>query len=192
MEPAAASEFIAMSSESPIADLEDFDAVVQAYRPRILRFVLASLGDRDAAETLTQDCFWRAYRSRSRFRGDASVNTWLMHIAVNLVRDFVRNRRIQFWKRTMSASVDAVAISEWLPDRDVSPETKAVVKEQVEAIWRATGRLSQRQRTVFLLRFVEDMDLLEIAAATGLTEGSVKVHLFRAVNSIRKRIGGFE
>jgi RNA polymerase sigma-70 factor, ECF subfamily len=192
MEPAAASEFIAMSSESPIADLEDFDAVVQAYRPRIFRFVLASLRDRDAAETLTQDCFWRAYRSRSRFRGDASVNTWLMHIAVNLVRDFLRNRRIQFWKRTMSASVDAVAISEWLPDRDVSPETKAVVKEQVEAIWRATGRLSQRQRTVFLLRFVEDMDLLEIAAATGLTEGSVKVHLFRAVNSIRKRIGGFE
>ena len=192
MEPAAASEFIATSSESLIADLEDFDAVVHAYRPRIFRFVLASLRDRDAAETLTQDCFWRAYRSRSRFRGDASVNTWLMHIAVNLVRDFVRNRRIQFWKRTMSVSVDAIAISEWLPDRDVSPETKAVVKEQVDAIWRATGRLSQRQRTVFLLRFVEDMDLLEIAAATGLTEGSVKVHLFRAVNSIRKRIGGFE
>src|SRR5215510_11192693 len=119
MEPAAASELIAMSTESPIADLEDFDAVVYAYRPRIFRFVLASLRDRDAAETLTQDCFWRAYRSRNRFRGDASVNTWLMHIAVNLVRDFVRNRRIQFWKRTMSASVDATAISEWLPDRDV-------------------------------------------------------------------------
>jgi RNA polymerase sigma-70 factor (ECF subfamily) len=190
MEPAAASEFIAMSTEG--ADLQDFDAVVQAYRPRIFRFVLASLRDRDAAETLTQDCFWRAYRSRSRFRGDSSVNTWLMRIAVNLVRDFVRNRRIQFWKRTMSASVDAVTLSEWLPDRDVSPETKAVIKDQVEAIWRATGRLSQRQRTVFLLRFVEDMELLEIAAATGLTEGSVKVHLFRALSSIRKQIGSFK
>jgi RNA polymerase sigma-70 factor (ECF subfamily) len=192
MEPAAASEFITMSRESPIAELENFDAVVEAYRPRVFRFVLASLRDRDAAETLTQDCFWKAYRSRSRFRGDSSVNTWLMHIAVNLVRDFARNRRLQFWKRTMSASVDARTVSDWLPARDSTPETKAVIREQVEAIWKATGRLSQRQRTVFLLRFVEDMDLLEIAAATGLTEGSVKVHLFRALSSIRKQIGSFK
>ena len=192
MEPAAASEFITMSRESPIAELENFDAVVEAYRPRVFRFVLASLRDRDAAETVTQDCFWKAYRSRSRFRGDSSVNTWLMHIAVNLVRDFARNRRLQFWKRTMSASVDARTVSDWLPDRDSTPETKAVIREQVEAIWKATGRLSQRQRTVFLLRFVEDMDLLEIAAATGLTEGSVKVHLFRALSSIRKQIGSFK
>jgi len=192
MEPAAASEFITMSRESPIAELENFDAVVEAYRPRVFRFVLASLRDRDAAETLTQDCFWKAYRSRSRFRGDSSVNTWLMHIAVNLVRDFARNRRLQFWKRTMSASVDARTVSDWLPDRDSTPETKAVIREQVEAIWKATGRLSQRQRTVFLLRFVADMDLLEIAAATGLTEGSVKAHLFRALSSIRKQIGSFK
>ena len=92
----------------------------------------------------------------------------------------------------MSASVDARTVSDWLPDRDSTPETKAVIREQVEAIWKATGRLSQRQRTVFLLRFVEDMDLLEIAAATGLTEGSVKVHLFRALSSIRKQIGSFK
>jgi RNA polymerase sigma-70 factor (ECF subfamily) len=63
------------------------------------------------------------------------------------------------------------------------------MKEQVAAIWKAVEFLPQRQRTVFLLRFVEDMDLLEIAAATSLTEGAVKVHLFRALQSVRKRIG---
>jgi RNA polymerase sigma-70 factor (ECF subfamily) len=41
---------------------------------------------------------------------------------------------------------------------------------------------------VFLLRFVEDMDLLEIAAAMGLSEGTVKVHLFRALNSVREKV----
>ena len=60
-----------------------------------------------------------------------------------------------------------------------------LAKEQVEAIWRAAASLSERQRTVFLLRFVEDMDLLEIAAVTGMKEGTVKTHLFRAVQSVR-------
>ena len=188
MGPTATSEVIAVSMESPVVELQDFDRVVQIYWTRIFRFVLASVRDADAAETLTQDCFWRAYRGRDRFRGDSSVNTWLLRIAVNLVRDYGRNRRIQFWRRTFSSSINTQDISAWIPDRDVTPEAKTVIKEQVQAVWAATVALPERQRTVFLLRFVEDMELLEIAAATGLTEGAVKVHLFRAVQSVRKRV----
>jgi RNA polymerase sigma-70 factor, ECF subfamily len=192
MDPTVASDLIANSMDSPVVELQDFDKVVQIYWPRVFRFVLASVRDEDMAETLTQDCFWRAYRARSRFRGDSSVSTWLIQIAVNLVRDFGRNRRLQFWRRALATSVETRAISDWVPDRDVSPEAKAVIKEKVEAVWAATATLSERQRTVFLLRFVEDMDLLEIAAATGLKEGAVKVHLFRALQAVRKRIGSFE
>jgi RNA polymerase sigma-70 factor (ECF subfamily) len=49
--------------------------------------------------------------------------------------------------------------------------------------------LPERQRTVFLLRFVEEMELLEICAVTGLTEGAVKMHLSRAVQRVRERVG---
>ena len=192
MDQTAASELIAASMAGPAIELQDFDRVVQLYWPRVFRFVLASVRDRDTAQTLTQDCFWRAYRSRNRFRGDSSVNTWLMHIAVNLIRDFSRNRRLQFWKRTLSSSVDARMISDCISHRDLSPEKTALLKEQVEAVWTATDSLSERQRTVFLLRFVEDMDVLEIAAVTGLTEGAVKVHLFRAMKAVRKRIGSIK
>ena len=188
MDPTAASALIPTSMESPAVELQDFDKVVQLYWARVFRFVLVSVRDRDAAQTLTQDCFVRAYRGRGRFRGDSSVNTWLMRIAVNLVRDFARNRRLQFWKRALSSSVDSRAIMEGIPHDGISPERKAVVKEQVEAVWAATETLPERQKTVFLLRFVEDMDLLEIAATMGLTEGAVKVHLFRALQSVRKRI----
>jgi RNA polymerase sigma-70 factor (ECF subfamily) len=83
-------------------------------------------------------------------------------------------------------------ISDCIAHRDLSPEKTALVKEQVEAVWAATDSLSERQRTVFLLRFVEDMDVLEIAAVTGLTEGAVKVHLFRAMKAVRKRIGSIK
>jgi len=170
-------------------ELEDFEAVVRLYWLKVYRFALASLRDRHAAETLAQDCFFKAYRARDGFRGDASVATWLMQIAVNLVRDHARDRRLQFWKRARLTAVDLNIAGRWIPDAGVSPEAAALVKEQVEAVWAATESLPERQKTVFLLRFVEDMDLLEIAAATGLKEGTVKAHLFRALQAVRQRVG---
>lgn len=173
------------------AAAEDLEAVFRLYKPRIFRFILASLRDMDAAETLTQDCFMRAYLSRERFRGDCSLETWLMQIAVNLVRDHARNRRLQFWRRAEKAGPKAHDVGNQLAGPDRSPELNAVLREQVAAVWNAAQGLPERQRTVFLLRFVEDMDLLEIAAATGMKEGTVKTHLFRALKTVRERIGSW-
>jgi RNA polymerase sigma-70 factor (ECF subfamily) len=166
------------------SEIADFDSVVQLYWPRIFRFALASLRDRDSAQTVAQDCFLRAYRGRERFRGEASLLTWLMQIAVNLVRDNVRSRRLQFWRRA-----PAEMPREWLPDGKIDPERRILIQEQVEAVWSATARLPERQRTVFLLRYVEEMELLEIGAVTGLKEGAVKVHLYRALRSVRAHVG---
>jgi len=176
-------------STAPVRELDDFDAVVRRYWPRIFRFVLASTRDRDVAESIAQDCLWRAYQARSRFRGDASLNTWLIQIAINLIRDFRRSRRIQFWKRVQVAVVEIPSLGSCIPADGMSPERSALVKEQMEAVWRVSANLSDRQRTVFLLRFVEDMDLLEICSATGLSESAVKVHLYRAVHKIRESVG---
>jgi RNA polymerase sigma-70 factor, ECF subfamily len=64
----------------------------------------------------------------------------------------------------------------------------ALANEQVQAIWKAVACLSEKQRMVFLLRFVEDLDLLEIAAITGMKEGTVKTHLFRALHGVRAKL----
>ena len=120
------------------------------------------------------------------------MDTWLMQIAVNLVRDHARNRRLRFWKQTALAAKPVEAISGRVADGRRSPEAQALLKERVEAVWDAAGSLPERQRTVFLLRFVEDMDLLEIAAATGMKEGTVKTHLFRALKTVRERMGARE
>ena len=166
--------------ETPVGPLSDFDAVVRAWWPRVFRFALASLRDRDAAGTVAQDCFFKAYQARDRFRGDASLQTWLMQIAVNLVRDRARNRRLQFWKR-FDADLDIR-----IADGRRSPEADVSARQQVEAVWSAERILPEKQRTVFLLRCVEDLDLLEIAAVTGMKEGTVKTHLFRAVQTVRE------
>jgi RNA polymerase sigma-70 factor (ECF subfamily) len=185
MEPAAAaSPEITASMQDRAGEIADFDSIVRLYWPRIFRFALASLRDRDAAQTVAQDCFLKAYRGRERFRGESSLLTWLMQIAVNLVRDHARNRRLQFWRRA-----PAETPREWLQDGEIDPERRILVKEQVDAVWSATARLPERQRSVFLLRYVEEMELLEIAAATGLKEGAVKVHLYRALRSVRAHVG---
>jgi RNA polymerase sigma-70 factor, ECF subfamily len=168
----------------------DFEALVQVYRPKVFRFALASLRDLDAAETVTQDCFLRAYQARDRFREECSLQTWLMQIAVNLVRDQIRNRRFQFWRRVSLTAQPVDVARQHIADRARSPEAQLLLSEQVASIWMAAGKLPERQRTVFLLRFVEDMDLLEIARATGMKEGTVKTHLFRALRSVRERLGG--
>ena len=164
---------------------EDFDSLVQLYRPRVFRFILASLRDRETAENLTQDCFIRAFKAREQFRGASgngtcSIATWLMTIAANLVRNHEASGRLKFWRRALVGD-----LGDWIPDRQISPEAMALEREQVEAIWRVAARLPERQRTVFLLRFVEDMDLLEIAAVAHMKEGTVKTHLFRALNTVR-------
>jgi len=139
------------------AAVPNFDEVVQHYWQRVFRFVLASVRNVNEAECLTQDCFCKAYKAWTRFRGDSSVETWLMHIAVNVVRDFFRNRRLQFWRS--APVVHASEVGCILMDRKLSPETNAVVQEQLRNVWAAMEILPTKQRTVFLLRFVDEMEL---------------------------------
>jgi len=181
----------ALAKGEPRADdLDDFDSLVRLHRPRIFRFLLASLRNRETAENLTQDCFVRAYQARHQFRGASSIATWFMQIAANLVRHHESSSRLKFWRRNLQSDADVADLGRAVPDHQQSPEALALVQEQVQAIWNAAASLPARQRTVFLLRFVEDMDLLEIAEVTGMKEGTVKTHLFRALQSVRARLEG--
>ena len=182
------SETASVPEEASSAGIGDFDELVELHRPRIFRFILASLRDPETAENLTQDCLVKAYKARAQFRGDARLGTWLMQIAANLVRDHQGSSRLKFWRRSLRSNVDLNDACDWVPDQQRSPEAIASAKEQVRAIWNAAADLSERQRTVFLLRFVEDMELLEIAAVTGMKEGTVKAHLFRALQAVRAKL----
>ncbi len=108
-----------------------------------------------------------------------------MHIAANLVRSHEASSRLKFWRRSLRHACDLSDVRDSIPDQQRSPEALMLAKERLAAVWSAVGKLSGRQRSVFLLRFVEDMDLLEIAAITGMKEGTVKTHLFRALQSMR-------
>jgi RNA polymerase sigma-70 factor (ECF subfamily) len=167
--------------------LDDLDTIVALYQPRVFRFLLATLRDRDSAETLTQETFLRAWSSRSSFREDCSIGTWLIRIALNLARDHTRTGRFRFWKQLSASAVDVSDVAASIPNRDTSAEATLIAQQQVALIWETVGGLSARQRTIFLLRFLEEMDIPEIATVTGLPLGTVKSHLYRALTVIRTR-----
>lgn len=183
-------------AEAGARSLADFDAVVREHQKRIFRLLLTLLRDEDAAETLTQECFIKAYQARDKFRGDAAVSTWLTKIAVNLARDHQRSGKMNFWRRLISRDSSSMGEGEdemtnALDPEDTAPgaERQLLAKEGAERALEALNALPEKQRQVALLRFLEDMDVADIAEALSMKVGTVKAHLFRAVHTLRKQLG---
>src|SRR5208282_1294187 len=136
----------------------EFDDLVREHQGRIYRVLWCELRDEEAAANLTQDCFMKAYRGRAEFRGESSVGTWLVRIAVNLARDYQRSRRQRFWKRLLRSDPReteyAVSVAV-----DTSPraDRALLAREQLQKTMEAVRTLSPQQQTAFHLRFLEEM-----------------------------------
>jgi RNA polymerase sigma-70 factor (ECF subfamily) len=182
--PATVTPAPAQSSTRP-STLESIDTLYSLYAQRIYRFLLTSLRDRDLAESLTQDTFIRAWTAREQFRGDCAPATWLTRIALNLVRDHTRTNRYRFWKKVAGTAVDAHEFAGFIPDHNTSAESSLIAQQQVALLWKIVDTLTERQRTVFVLRFVEELDLATIAEITAMPISTVKTHLYRGLAAIR-------
>jgi RNA polymerase sigma-70 factor (ECF subfamily) len=175
--------------DARVSDLEDIDELVRVHRSSVLRHAWWLLKDRDLAETVTQDCFLRAFQARALYRGQCSVRTWLLAIATNLVRDHTRTRCFRFWKHVRTSAVDVCEMGSRLVCRQQTAEANLLMREKLRHIWATVDGLPGRQRTVFLLRFVEEMQVSEIAEATGLNLSTVKSLLYRALRTVRVEPG---
>ncbi len=168
----------------------DFDEIVRQHQRRIYRVIFLLVKDSEATDTLTQECFLRAYRKRASFRGECSVGTWLVRIAVNLARDHGKNRRLAFWRKTVGLSDENAGMTVDLATSQPSAEQALLAREALREVWRAAAALPQQQRTIFLLRFAEEMPLAEIAQVLDLEIGTVKAHLFRAISKVKETVKG--
>jgi RNA polymerase sigma-70 factor, ECF subfamily len=184
--PAAVEPLAADLSRS----IADFDAVVRENQRRIFRFFLLTFRDESVADDLTQETFIRAYTNRENFRGDAKVSTWLLRIAMNLATDQQRNRRLAFWKSLMTLETEDETRADLMSRIAISAriEEGMLANEKVKQVWAAVVMLPMRQRQLFVLRFVDEMSIAEIVEATGLRPGTVKAHLHKAVNTVRKKV----
>lgn len=163
-----------------------FEGIVRQHQRYVYRVLYLLVRDGDVADSLTQECFLRAYNNWPRFRGECAVRTWLLRIATNLARDHGKNRKVAFWKRLVGLDDEIGDSAPQAASSHPSPERTLLARERLQAVWKAVDSLSEQQRTVFLLRFVEEMDLDEVAGVLGLKVGTVKAHLFRATGKVRE------
>ena len=173
----------------PISELDDIDALAKKYRARLIRFVAFSTGDADLAETIAQDTLLRAYNGREKFRGECSVGTWLTGIAINVLRNHQRTERYKFWRKVRATAVDVHEMASFLPADGSSPESQLLAKEKVKQLADVLQTLSKNQRTVFLMKFVEEMDVADISEVLGMQINTVRTHLHRALTAVRGRPG---
>ncbi|ADV81529.1 RNA polymerase sigma factor [Terriglobus saanensis] len=185
IQPALATDMTPSSDHTVVSPFEDIANVHALYEQRIFRFLLLSLRDRDLAHTITQDTFLKAWKARDSFRGECSIATWLTRIAINLLRDHTRTETFRFWKRVAVEAVSADDLATQLRHPAQSTENVMIAKERLAEVWSNVQLLSARQRTIFLLRYVDELELSEIATATDLPLATVKSHLYRALDSLR-------
>lgn len=162
-----------------------FDQLIDRYQGDIYRMIYYRIRRQMDAEDLTQDVFIRAYRSITRLREPDRFRSWLYTIAVNRVNDHLRKKRV----RSIFKSSDEVP--EVQPEANENRE-KPEALEQVlkEDFWRQVGRIAQKlsrmEREVFMLRFMDDLNITEIAQVLKKSESTVKTHLYRALAKFKK------
>jgi RNA polymerase sigma-70 factor (ECF subfamily) len=156
-----------------------FEQLYDAYKPAITRYLLSMGGDVVLAEELTQEVFVRAAASLLLFRGDSTVSTWLFRIA--------RNTYLSWAERQRDAEINTEEFHA-LPDKghNGDPEAQLLQAEQRATIRRAMTLLPERQRTILLLRDIQELSYAEIAAVLDMSLGAVKVNLHRARLSFRQ------
>ena len=158
-------------------DLASIEALIEAHGTRLLRSATLLCGDETNAQDLVQDTFVEALRSIHRFRGQASLYTWLHSILLNLTRHYRRDsRRLQYDNELAAQQDSAVEEQPSLLDLEcASTELR-----------RALGQLSEPHREVLILRYYEQMKIPQIARHLEVSTGTVKSRLHYAIRELQK------
>ena len=154
--------------EPPDAPAHAFEAVFWPLYLRALRTAYRVLGDRDAAEDVAADALARAHMHWDRVGTLEYRDAWVLRVAANLALDGARRKR---------PALDAPATVEF--------ESGAVDRI---ALARALRKLPRRQREAVSMRYLAELSHEQIAAALGIAEASVRVHVHRGLTALRSQI----
>ena len=154
----------------------DLAGLLEEHGDHLLRLCTLYLGDRSQAEDAVQDTFLRALRAWPGFRGDCAVETWLVRIAINVCKDYLRSA----WNRRVSV---VEALNE-IPAAEDSPH-------EDDTLLREIMNLKPKYKEVILLFYYQDMKISEIARVLDAPESTVSVRLKRAREQLKKRLEGW-
>ena len=161
-------------------DRDAFSTLVVRYQRRLFALALMVTRDRVGAEDVAQDAFVRAFVHLESYDIRRPFYPWLARIAVRLSQNWLVQRG-----RTASRVGDSPDERALTATQDQDPLTDLIADEEDRELWRAVSGLPSGERTAVLLHYRQGMRVAEIAAALGVTTGTVKTQLFRARATLR-------
>lgn len=183
MEPA--SHVTALVIQAKDGNKSAFEQLVDLFHEDIFRMVYYRTRARMDAEDITQDIFLNAFKSLSKLKKVEQFRIWLVRIGLNRISDFYRKKRVRaiFGAYSEDDNIDQSDIT-----HDNQPEAMNNLLKQ--EFWNHIGflleKLSRMEREVFLLRFMDHLNIREISQVLKRSESAVKTHLYRALKKFRK------
>ena len=162
-------------------DREAFRLLFEAYKDRVFSIACYALGDKTAADDITQQIFVKLFTRIGQFRGDSEFTTWLYRLVINACLDERRRQR------------RLLPVAEFLPMSKAayrkSPEPGYERREIAGSVREAIGGLKPKMRLPILLKYIEGLSYEEIAAVLGCSKGTVASRLNRAHKALAKKLG---
>jgi RNA polymerase sigma-70 factor (ECF subfamily) len=171
-------------------DRAAFEQLMRRYNRRLYRLARATLRDDAEAEDALQDAYVAAFRAMSRFRGEASLTTWLSRLVLN--ECYTRQRR-GARRDNIAPMVSTSAIADFERDAmetdgTTSPD-RALMRTELRALLeRKLDALPEAFRVVFVLRCVEELSVEETAQCLGIPEATIRSRHFRARSMLRESL----
>lgn len=168
-----------------------FDRLVLKYQDLVVGLCTRLTNSRQEGEDSAQDIFLKMYKSICSFRGEAKFTTWLYRVTVNTCN----NKAKSFWKKLSKKSYSLDERKDDDPsheigDKKFSPQKDLERKRMANAIKEAITKLSEKHRTLIVLRDIQGLSYEEITASTGLSEGTVKSRLARGRAILQDKLKG--
>lgn len=160
-----------------------WDSALQAHYVELCEYVLRFVGSAEAAQDLVQDLFLRLWDTRGPRDTERLTRAYLYTSARNAALKYLRHRRV------VEAWIERASLEE-MPTAE-SPSDLYLRRELEDAVERAIGELPARCREVFLLRRRDQLSYQEIAAKAGVSLGTVKCHMWRAMVLLREKLAPY-
>lgn len=171
-------------------DPRAFRELVERYKKKVYYLALDMAGNPIDAEDISQEVFLKVYRSFSTFRKGAKIGSWLYRVTYNASIDHLRKRGAAPEPVEDAVLESRSQADSGLPGAVPSDPAAAAESSQLrDRIDRALDKVSPQEKAVFMLRHYDDLMLKDIAESLGLSIGSVKSYLFRAVRKLQKELG---
>ena len=164
-------------------DREAFQILVGRYQGFVYSLAIRYLANDEDARDVVQETFFRVWQHLKRFNRLNKFTTWLYRIVINLCLDLIRSRR-----RKSHPQLDPNETKDGQIAYQPGYEAESIRKDLARRIIDWAQDLTDRQRTVFILRDLEGLDMEEVAEITGISRAAVKSNLCHARKNIRKRI----